>query len=124
MSLGSIVAFFIWQDQKDITIYELLIGYVKDYNVVGQQEDGKTELIVTAPDFIYIFSNMDENFNSKNISLKDINNEIRKKSTPMKDYTLFVKKIDEESIIKSLSSQISYELSLYSIENIIEMEQE
>ena len=65
---------------------------------------------------------MTDDFDYEKISIKDINNEIKKKTTTMKDYTLSVKKLDEETIIESLSSQISYELLMQSIEKAVETE--
>ena len=122
IGIGSVIGIFIWQNQKEVTIDEILHEYVKDYSVISQQENGETEIVVEAPDFTDILSNMTDDFDYEKISIKDINNEIKKKTTTMKDYTLSVKKIDEETIIESLSSQISYELLMQSIEKAVETE--
>lgn len=122
IGIGSVIGIFIWQNQKEVTIDEILHEYVKDYSVISQQENGETEIVVEAPDFTDILSDMTDDFDYEKISIKDINNEIKKKTTTMKDYTLSVKKLDEETIIESLSSQISYELLMQSIEKAVETE--
>lgn len=117
-----IIAFVFWYGQRNMTLDELLQSYTKDYTIEEQLEDGRVAISFEAPDFSVLIQKMSEDFNYQDISVPDLANMIKENPDLVKEYNIFVEKLDEESIENAFSSQIAYELLIQAIKGSKETE--
>ena len=107
------------QNKGDNNSNDLLTQYISDYTIKQENDDGTTEISITAPDFETIIKSVVIDKQESEISIENINNLVKKYPDCKKEYVVIVSDLsDKEEIEAVLNDRIAEELIKSAIINI------
>ena len=97
------------KDDYELGVKDFITSYAKEYTVQESAgDDGKTTIVVTAPDFHHYLGIFEDR---EGIDLEELKTAIQKDSDPvMKDYRFQVNEVDETVIREAYLDRICYDI--------------